>query len=362
MERTTELYNRHIEAGARMASFAGYMMPIQYPTGIIAEHTAVRTAAGLFDVSHMGEILVDGTQAQTFLQYLACNDISDLDARGCRYTPLLNENGGVVDDVIIARLGETLYAVVANASNIAKDLSWMRSHRLGGTALLDISGGISSMALQGPLAESILLRLMDSDELPARYYTFTQWVSVADAAAFVCRTGYTGEDGFEIYVSNHDAGLVWDAILDAGCDDGLIPCGLGARDTLRLEAAMPLYGHELTDSITPLEAGLNRFTKMDKDDFTGKSALEAAGPPRRRRIGLRMIGRGIAREGCTVYSGDRQVGYVTSGTQLPTVGYAGAMALVDADIRAIGAKLEVDIRGKRVAAEIVRLPFYKRAK
>jgi aminomethyltransferase len=351
-----------MEAGARMTPFAGFMMPIQYPSGIITEHTAVRTAAGLFDVSHMGEILVDGKGAQEYLQRLVCNDISDLNANECHYSPILNENGGIIDDVLIAKLHDGLYCIIANASNEAKDLSWMQSRIFGNVALYNISRGISSIAVQGPRSADVLSRLMEPDEIPVRYYSFFSWVSVAGVASFVSRTGYTGEDGFEIYMNSKDAPAIWDALLEMGRGDGLIPCGLGCRDTLRLEAAMPLYGHELTDDITPLEAGLNRFVKMGKTDFIGKAALEIAGSPKRRRVGLRMTGRGIAREGCVVYVGDKEIGFVTSGTQLPTMGYAGAMALIDADHRAIGTVVEVDVRGRRVSAEVVKLPFYKRAK
>ncbi|MDR1262001.1 MAG: glycine cleavage system aminomethyltransferase GcvT, partial [Oscillospiraceae bacterium] len=198
MERTTTLYDRHMKAGARMAPFAGFMMPIQYPSGIIAEHTAVRTTVGLFDVSHMGEFLVDGKGAQEYLQRLVCNDISDLNANECHYSPILNENGGIIDDVLIAKLHDGLYAMIVNASNEAKDFSWMQSKIFGDVALYNISRGISSIALQGPRSADILSRLMESDEIPARYYSFFSWVSVAGIASFVSRTGYTGEHGVEI--------------------------------------------------------------------------------------------------------------------------------------------------------------------
>ncbi|MDR1599713.1 MAG: glycine cleavage system aminomethyltransferase GcvT [Oscillospiraceae bacterium] len=364
MERVTALYERHAMAGARMAPFAGYIMPISYPTGIIAEHNAVRTAAGLFDISHMGLILAEGRGALTYLRWLLCNDMAGLAQNGVRYSPILNESGGVIDDALVACLGANLYAIIVNASNIESDFTWMKRHRFGDTALYDISRDVAILAVQGPRAAAIMSVLADPDELPKRYYTFSPWISVAEVAAFVSRTGYTGEDGFEIFVHKPCVTQVWDALMDISGDFGMIPCGLGARDTLRLEAAMPLYGHEMTDSITPLEAGMGRFVTMDrgKGDFIGRAALEAKGKPERRRVGLRMTGRGIAREGCAVYSGDKQIGYVTSGTRLPSMGYAGALALVDTRHRAEGTELEVDIRGRRVTAQVVKLPFYSRSR
>ncbi|MDR0397550.1 MAG: glycine cleavage system aminomethyltransferase GcvT [Oscillospiraceae bacterium] len=360
MGHATALYERHVKAGAKMAPYAGFMMPIQYPTGVIAEHTAVRTAAGLFDVSHMGVILAEGHDALAFLQRLICNDITDMAGGEVRYSPLLNENGGIIDDTLVGCLHPGLYGVIVNAANAEKDFAWMKRQRFGDTALYNISRDISILAVQGPRSETILKRLADTEDLPAKYYTFSSWISIAGTAAFVSRTGYTGEDGFEIYVSKHFVAGIWDALLESSRDCGLIPCGLGARDTLRMEAAMPLYGHELTEDITPIEAGLNRFVKMGKGDFIGRAALAAAGKPSRHRVGLKMTGRGIAREGCAIYAGNEPIGRVTSGTYLPTMGYPGALALIDATHRSAGTTVDVDIRGRRVAAEVVRLPFYNR--
>jgi len=267
---------------------------------------------------------------------------------------MLYANGGTVDDLLVYRLAEGRFMLVVNASNRMKDWAWVNENVLDGITLKDVSDDVSDLALQGPLAERILTRLT-SQTIPAGNYTFVEQLVVADMPCLVSRTGYTGEDGFELYCSNNHVPRLWDALLDAGDSDGLIPCGLGARDTLRLEASMPLYGHELSETINPLEAGLGIFVKMDKPDFIGKQGLIEK--PTRRRRGLRMTGRGIAREGCEVFAGDKKVGVVTSGTMLPFVGYAGAMALLDVGVKE---DLEVDVRGRRIAAEIVRLPFYKR--
>jgi len=319
MEKRTVLYEKHLENGGKMVPFAGYMMPVQYPTGVIAEHQAVRTAAGLFDVSHMGEVKLTGPGAFAALQKLLTNDMAGLAVVGCRYSPMCNEDGGVVDDLIVYRLGEADFLLVVNAANREKDVAWMRRWLPEDATLEDISDSMAELALQGPNAEGILAGLVQGGAaaLPEKSYTFVPRLTVAGTSCLVSRTGYTGEDGFELYCATADAPALWDALLAAGKNAGLIPCGLGARDTLRLEASMPLYGHEMDDTITPLEAGLPIFVKMDKPDFIGKAALEKRGPITRRRTGLRVTGRGIAREGAPVYIGDRQVGIVTSGTQLP---------------------------------------------
>lgn len=362
MEKKTALYQKHVEAGGKIVPFAGYLMPVQYPTGVIAEHNAVRKAAGLFDVSHMGEVLLSGGGAEWFVQYLLSNNMMDMKIGDCRYSPMCNEQGGVVDDLIVYRQASDVFLLVVNAANREKDVAWMKQHLSGNVLLRDVSDSFAEFALQGPNALPILKKLVPEENLPQDYYTFKENVAIGGALCIVSRTGYTGEDGYEIYCEAGKAEMIWDLLLNAGKEDGLIPCGLGARDTLRLEAGMPLYGHEMDDTITPKEAGLGMFVKMDKPNFIGKDALLAKGEPTRRRTALKMTGRGIAREGAEVFIGDEKIGYVTSGTQLPFVGYAGAMAMLGAAHREIGTKVEVDVRGRRVEAEVVKPPFYRRAK
>lgn len=264
------------------------------------------------------------------------------------------EDGGVVDDLIVYRCSDTAWLAVVNASNTGKDRDWMAAHLAGDCTLEDLSDQTAQLALQGPGAE-VLLRTLTAD-LPAKNYTAVLHGTVDGRPCLVSRTGYTGEDGFELYCAPADAPALWDALTAAGA----LPCGLGARDTLRLEAAMPLYGHELSPSINPYEAGLGIFVKLEKPDFIGKAALERARPVSRRRVGLQMTGRGIAREGCPVYDGGRQVGVVTSGTHCPWVGQAVALALVDAAYKEPGTPLQVDVRGRRVDAQVVKTPFYRR--
>ena len=362
MERKTPLYGRHVEGGGKLVPFAGYLLPVQYPTGVIAEHLAVRRQAGLFDVSHMGEVLFRGPDALANLNRLLTNDFTNLAVGRVRYSPMCNDAGGVVDDLIVYRLGEESYLAVVNAANREKDVDWMRAHLSGRVEMEDLSDGIAQLALQGPRSREILARLMPEGEIPQKYYSFTREATVAGMCCLVSRTGYTGEHGYEIYLSNEDAPKLWDLLLEAGREDGLIPCGLGARDTLRLEAAMPLYGHEMDDAITPLETGLDFAVKLAKPDFIGKAAIEAKNPPAIRRVGLKVTGRGIVREHCPLYLGEREVGHSTSGTHCPFLGGAYAMALVDADCAAEGTALEADVRGRRVAVQVVPLPFYQAAK
>ena len=374
MEKKTPLYDRHLQYKGKIVPFAGYLLPVQYETGVIKEHIAVRKAAGLFDVSHMGEVTFTGKDALNNIQMLFTNDCSKMVDGQVKYSPMCNEHGGVVDDVLIYRKSEDSYLIVVNAANREKDVAWMKAHLFGEVEFQDISDEVAQLALQGPNSEEILKKLVDPSKLPIKYYTFTDHVSVAGIDCLVSRTGYTGEDGFELYCKPEEAGKLWDALLEAGnvngnsnsgvngeagITPGLIPCGLGARDTLRLEAGMPLYGHEMGDDITPLETGLRFAVKMDKDDFIGKSALLSK-EVTRKRVGLSITGRGIARENCPVYIGDKQIGSTTSGTHCPFIGKPVAMALVDISHAEIGSFVEVEVRGRRIAAEIVTLPFYKR--
>lgn len=357
MELKTPLYETHLKYKGKMVPFAGYLMPVQYEHGILAEHKAVRETCGLFDVSHMGEILCKGKDALKNINHLLTNDYTEMEAGTCRYSPMCNEQGGVVDDLIVYKLDDETYYIVVNASNKDKDFAWMQAHQLGDTVFTDLSADIAQLAIQGPKAAEILNRLCL--DLPEKYYTFIKETEIDGIKALVSRTGYTGEDGFEIYLANEDAVSLWEKLLDVGKADGLIPCGLGARDTLRLEAAMPLYGHEMNDEITPLETNLKFAVKLNKEEFIGKEALMAL-DVKRTRIGLKVTGRGIVREHMPVYTDGVQIGITTSGTQSPTLNMPIAMALIDKEYKEIGTKLEVEVRGRRIEAEIVRLPFYKK--
>lgn len=362
MEKKTPLYECHVQAEGKIVPFAGYLLPVQYKTGVITEHMAVRKAAGLFDVSHMGEVIIEGRDALTNVQRLVTNDCSSMKDGQVKYSPMCNEEGGVVDDLLIYRINQEKFLFIINAANRTKDIEWMKRHLSGDVKLLDISDEISMIALQGPKSQSILTRLVKEEDLPAKYYSFRENVNVSGITCMISKTGYTGEEGYELCCKNEDAVKVWELLLSCGRDDGLIPCGLGSRDTLRLEAGMPLYGHEMNENISPLEAGLGFAVKMNKSDFIGKQGLIERGEPTKSRVGLKITGRGIARENCPVFYNDREIGRTTSGTHSPYLGYPIAMALIDKDFIKVGANLQVEVRGKRISAEIVSLPFYKLTK
>jgi len=360
MEKKTPLYDFHVDSGAKMTPFAGYLMPIQY-TDIIEEHMAVRTKVGIFDVSHMGEVLISGSDALGNINDLFTNDFTSMSDGRVRYSPMCNPDGGVIDDLLIYRLSRDEYLVVVNASNREKDVAWMQSHLFGQVKLQDISDAVAQIALQGPRARTVLAKLTRADSIPEKYYTFKTDCAVAGINCLVSQTGYTGEHGYELYCAAADAPTLWKALLEAGKDEGLLPCGLGARDTLRLEAAMPLYGHEMDDTVSPLETGLDFGVKLQKNDFIGKDALLARGEPRITRVGLKVTGRGIVREHCPVFINDEKIGDTTSGTFLPYLNGAYAMALIDKSHSALGTVVSAEVRGRRVDAEIVALPFYKKA-
>ncbi len=359
MEKKTPLYDFHVHSGANIVSFAGYLLPVQY-TDIIEEHKTVRTGAGLFDVSHMGEVMISGQDALANLNHLFTNDFSNMTGGRVRYSIMCNEQGGVIDDLLIYCISPEKYMVVVNAANRDKDVSWMRDHLFGAVELEDISDSVAQIALQGPGSGKILAKLAAEACIPEKYYTFIENCGVANVTCLISQTGYTGEHGYELYCDAKDAPMLWDALLKAGGSDGLIPCGLGARDTLRMEAAMPLYGHEMDETVSPLETGLGFAVKLQKPDFIGKSALMAKGAPKITRVGLKVTGRGIIREHSAVYLGDTRIGQTTSGTFLPYLNGAYAMALVDVAHSQVGTAVSVDVRGRRVGAEIVALPFYKR--
>lgn len=362
MCKKTPLYDVHVALKGKMVPFAGYWLPVQYESGIIAEHNAVRTACGLFDVSHMGEVQLSGRDALANLQNLLVNDMDNMFIGRARYSPMCNEKGGVVDDLLVCRTGEEKYLVIVNAANKEKDVAWIREHLSGEVEMEDQSEQTAQLALQGQRSREILLTLADEEDIPVKNYTFTQDVRVAGVRCLLSHTGYTGELGYELYCAPRDAVTLMNALMEAGKPFGLIPCGLGARDTLRLEAAMPLYGHEMNDEITPLETGLGFFVKMNKPGFIGKQALIDKGAPKISRVGVKVTGRGIVREEVPLFAGDRQVGTTTSGTMCPYIQMAVAMALVDNEYTAPGTKLEADVRGRRIPVEVVELPFYKRSK
>lgn len=358
MDLKTPLYETHVKYGGKIVSFAGYLLPVQYETGVIAEHNAVRTAAGLFDVSHMGEFFLVGKDALANVQNLVTNDCSGMYVGQVKYSPMCYEDGGVVDDLLVYKKGEENYLLVVNAANRQKDREHIIEHLFGEVQFTDISDSLAQIALQGPAAERILTGLCKEGELPIKYYTFRENVIIGGIPSLISRTGYTGEPGFELYTQAEDGAALWELLLLHGREEGLIPCGLGARDTLRLEAAMPLYGHEMDETITPLETGLSFAVKMDKENFIGKQGILSRGEPARKRIGLQITGRGIAREQCPVYAGDTLIGYTTSGTHLPFLSFPAAMAIVNKNYDT-EQQISVEIRGKRVEAAEVLLPFYK---
>lgn len=348
--------------GARMMAFGGYLMPVQI-SGIRQEHQAVRTRAGLFDVSHMGEFRVEGSGAETFLQRMVTNDVSRARPQEAMYTAMCYEDGGTVDDLIIYRFSSDRFMLVVNAANIEKDFAWLDEHRSGHVDMTDASREIALLAIQGPLAGSILQKLADIDLDAIDRFHFKEDVQLAGVAALVSRTGYTGEDGYEIYCPWNRAAALWEKIMAAGAEKGLLACGLGARDTLRLEARLPLYGQELSRAISPLEAGIGFAVKTKKAaDFIGKEALarqRANGVPRK-IVGIEMIERAIPRSHYSIYVGDLQIGEITSGTQSPTLRKNIGLALIASDYATTGTEIEVDIRGKRKRAHVVKTPFYKR--
>ena len=357
MLKRTPLYDRHMELGAKMTSFAGWSLPERYGTGIIEEHMAVRRRAGLFDICHMGMVIASGKKVLDNLNYIFTNDFCDMKNGQVRYTLMCDESGGIIDDMLVYRLHYDKYFIVTNASNNETDVEWMKSRQFGAVDFHDSADESAQIALQGPASAKILAKI--TNDAPAKYYYFTDITDINEILVTISRTGYTGEDGFELYCIPERIEELWDTVLEAGKDEGLIPCGFGARDTLRLEAAMPLYGHEMDRTITPFEAGLGFAVKLGKDDFVGKAALLANQKPSRRRIGIKMTGRGIARENYAVLKDGREIGRTTSGTFCPYLGYAAAMVLIDANIKA-GEEVEVDIRGKPAAGVTVPLPFYKR--
>jgi aminomethyltransferase len=359
--RQTPLHARHVALGARMVPFGGSDMPVEY-SGISDEHLAVRTRVGLFDVSHMGEIEVAGRDALAGIQRITSNDAAKLKVGQAHYSGLTTEQGTFVDDVLVYRLADSHFLLVVNASNIEKDFAWITAHTagIGDVVAVNTSSRYALIALQGPAAREVLQPLTGADLAGMKYYWFANG-EVASVRATVSRTGYTGEDGFEIFVAPAYASRVWDALLQAGQPADIRPCGLGARDTLRLEAAMRLYGNDIDDTTTVLEADLEWIVSWTKGDFLGRSALESqkqAGVPRR-IVGFEMVDRAIARHGHSVIVDGQPAGVVTSGTQTPFLKKAIGMAYVPSSLGDADT-IDIDIRNRRAAARIVPLPFYKR--
>jgi aminomethyltransferase len=342
-----------------MVDFAGWEMPVSY-SGILEEHRAVRSAAGLFDVSHMGEVELRGPHALEAAQRLVTNDVARLGDGAALYAVVCKPDGGVVDDVIVTRLAADRMLICVNASNREKDVAWIRDHA-GGAEVVDRSDELALLALQGPAATRILAPLADTDLASLVAFHVVDG-TVAGKRALISRTGYTGEDGFEIYLAASDALHVWDRLIDAGAAHGLLPAGLGARDTLRLEAGLPLYGHELDEETTPLEAGLGWVVRWDKGDFLGREALARRKEEglRRRLVGLEMRERAIPRQGHPIRRDGRVIGAVTSGTMSPTLGHGIALGYVEASEGGLGSGVEIEIRGSGRAATIVRPRFLGR--
>lgn len=357
--KRTPLYEQHAALGAKLVPFAGFEMPVQYPTGITAEHRAVREAAGLFDVSHMGEFIVTGPQALDLIQRVAVNDASKVEIGQAQYSAMCLETGGVVDDLIVYRFADR-WMLVVNASNLDKDLAWIRAHADGlDVQVDDRSDRTGLVAIQGPAARDILRPLASLDVDQVRYYRFAEG-AVAGIPAVISGTGYTGEDGFELYVTASDAPALWQALMEAGAGRGLIPAGLGARDSLRLEVGYPLYGNDLDAEHTPLESGLGWITKLDKGDFVGRDALlrQKDGGVPRRLVGIRVVGKAFPRHGYPVLADGQPVGVVTSGTVSPSLGYGVAMGYVPPELSKPDTPLQLDVRGKAVDAVVQRPPFY----
>jgi aminomethyltransferase len=359
--KRTPLYKRQKELGAKTVEFGGWDMPVQY-TGIIDEHMATRNAAGLFDISHMGQINVSGADALSFLQSIATQDVASIPEGFANYSLLCYPDGGIVDDIFIYHL-PGYYLVVVNASNTDKDFVWMQQHVDGfAVELENVSAETTMLALQGPRAEAILGRVTDMDIEALPFHGVTPGRLFGDVPAIIARTGYTGEDGFELFFGNEHALRVWDGLLEAGRPDGLKPVGLGARDSLRFEPKLALYGHEISESVNPYEAGLGWVVKLDKGPFAGREALrqiKEAGP-HRKLVGLEMVGRGIARAGYRVTTTEgEQAGEVTSGMPAPSIGKNLALALVRTEVAKAGSELDVIIRDKPVRAKVVKTPFYQ---
>ena len=357
--RTTPLNDTHRHLGAKMVPFGGWEMPVQYE-GILAEHKSVREAAGIFDVSHMGRFEITGPDAARFMNYVSINDVEALSPYHSQYNAACYEHGGIVDDFLVYRCPDRLL-VVPNAGNREKDLAWFRSHQDGfDVEIQDCSDATALIAIQGPASQNILAKVTDAPLTSLQYQTFVE-AEVAAAPARIFRTGYTGEDGFEIWLPSTEVARIWSLIMERGAALGLKPVGLGARATLRLEAGLCLYGHEIDETINPLEARLGWITKLEKCRFIGKESIEGLKQRglTRRLVGVKLQARGIPRQGYPILDAKKQVGHIVSGTMSPTLGVGIGTGFVPPTLSKPGTELEIEIRGKRLAAKVIRLPFYK---
>ncbi len=357
----------HLYHGGKIIEFGGWALPVQYKS-IIEEHNKVREAAGLFDVSHMGRIIIEGSGAEGFIQQLITNDLNGVEDGRAIYSPVCYPHGGTVDDIVVYKFKPGKYMLVVNASNAAKDLAWLMDHKDKAVNITDISADTIQLAVQGPDAAALMQKITGYDLSKIKYYRFADNITIDGILSIISRTGYTGEDGFEVYTGSNEAERLWQIIMKAGEEYGLVPVGLGARDTLRMEAGMPLYGHELSESITPLQANLDRFIKFDKPDFVGKQALMAqvtTGVPRR-IFGFEMTEPGVPRPGYKVYcdSGDRMIenGIVTSGGYSPTLNKNIGLMLVDSYCSTPGMRVYIGVRDRSISAKTVEYPFYRRKK
>ncbi|MFH1799812.1 MAG: glycine cleavage system aminomethyltransferase GcvT [Candidatus Omnitrophota bacterium] len=350
------LHDEHLRKGARMGDFGGWLVPLFYAS-IMEEHTAVRNKAGIFDISHMGEFLVEGPGVLDYLEKNLPRRIAPLQFSQAFYMPLVNDRGGMIDDIIVYRMDKQKFLIIVNAGNIEKDFEWFNTRVTRGVTLTDLSHTMGLLALQGPLSQTILLECFGAFYKDLRRFHYKDF-----EGGIIARTGYTGEDGYEIMVPKYKLKQVWDVLSRMGAKHGLLPIGFGARDTLRLEAAMPLYGHELTDEITPLEADLEWAIDLTKDEFPGNAVLkkQKAMGILKKRIGFEMIGRGIPRQGFEIQKNGKTIGMVTSGSFIPTTGKNIGMGYVPAAEAKTGNAIEVLVRGKPVEAVLVSLPFYKR--
>ena len=356
-EKNTPLFDRHIELGGNMVSFGGYLLPTHY-SGINLEHLGVRSKAGLFDVSHMGEFIISGSDAESFLQKVTVNDVASLSVGQAQYSAMCYANGGMIDDILVYKK-KNEFMLVVNAANNEKDLDWLNSHAKGDIRIENMSDNIGLVAIQGPRSRNILQTLTDSNLTNIEFYHFVEG-RLNGKKAIISRTGYTGELGFEIYANSDDIGEIWDAIMKAGQDKGLEPAGLGCRDTLRMEMKLALYGNDIDDTTNPIEAGLGWITRLGKTDFMGKKALlEAKANVTRRLVCLEMTERAIPRQGYTILMNDQSVGIITSGTMSPSLETGIGIGYVNRPFDKSGTELLVDIRGRMKSAVVVKPPFYK---
>ncbi|MDY6826108.1 MAG: glycine cleavage system aminomethyltransferase GcvT [Bacillota bacterium] len=363
--KKTPFYEKHVALEGKIVDYSGWFLPVQFPQGLVEEVHATRRKATLFDVSHMGEVSVEGKDAEAFLQKIVTNDISGLKDGAIIYSPVCYSDGGVVDDILIYRINAESFCLVVNAANTDKDYDWFLENLSGDVELQNLSPHFAQLALQGPESVAILQQITAEPLSGMKYYHFKKDVAVAGVKCIVSRTGYTGEDGFEVYCSNDEAPSLWDAIWEAGQKHDLSPAGLGARDVLRLEAAMPLYGHELEREITPLQARLDRFVALEKPvSFNGQEALRRQKQEGMNRLlfGLEMLERGVPREGYPVTAGEEEIGWVSSGSYSPTLDKFIAMAFLDPEAVKANEELKVVIRSRTYRARTTKLPFYRREK